>query len=100
MKKYNIQITPDALNDIINISNYIFDKSKNIFISKKVYNLLISWCNSLEILPYIYQIQFDNIRRLLVKNYSIFYEILEEDNKVIIYRVLWNSQDYLKINFK
>jgi hypothetical protein len=63
MQEYKIKITPDALEDIVNISNYIYKKSKNKIISQKIYDLLISSCNSLSILPHIYQIIFDNIRR-------------------------------------
>jgi len=84
MKKYKVIITPEALDDIINISNYIFSKSKNKFVAQKIYDLLVSSCNSLNILPYIYQIIFDDIRRVNIKWYWIFYEILEKENIVII----------------
>ncbi len=100
MHKYLVKITPEAIDDIVYISNYIHSKSKNIFISKKFYDLLISSCNSLHILPYIYQIIFDNIRRLNIKWYWIFYEIYEEEKKIIIYRVLRNEQDLNNISFK
>jgi len=100
MQKYNVQISPEALDDIVNISNYIHIKSRNKFISMKIYNLLISSCNSLEIFPQIYQVIFDNIRRLTIKSYSIFYEIYENKREIIIYRVLWSSQDFTKISFK
>ena len=100
MQKYSLEISPEALDDIVKISNYIHMKSRNKSISMKIYNLLISTCNSLEILLYIYQIKFDEIRVLSIKSYNIFYEILENKNEVIIYRVLWASQDYFKISFK
>jgi len=45
MKKYKVKITPDALDDIINISNYIFEISKDKEISLKIFDLLISNCN-------------------------------------------------------
>ena len=86
MKNYSVEISPEALSDIVEIVNYIFNKSKNKEISFKIYDLLISKCNSLELFPEIYQILFDDIRRLVIKPYSIFYEIIED--KIIIYRVL------------
>ena len=100
MQEYNVKISPEALKDIVNISNYIYEKSRNIFTSKKIYNLLISTCNSLENLPQIYQIQFDEIRRIPIKSYNIFYEIFESKKEVIIYRILWSSQDFNIISFK
>jgi len=86
MKNYIVEISPEALEDIIETVNYIYLKSKNKEISLKIYDLLISKCNSLEVFPEIYQILFDDIRRIVVKPYSIFYEI--NDDKIIIYRVL------------
>jgi len=88
MQNYTVNISPESLEDIINISNYIHKKSRNKFISTKIYNLLISTCNSLEILPQIYQIQFDEVRRISIKSYNIFYEILEYKKEIIIYRIL------------
>ena len=98
MKNYNVEISPEALNDIVDIVNFIYKKSRNKEVSLQIYDLLISKCNSLELFPEIYQILFDNIRRLVVNPYSIFYEIIWD--KVIIYRVLWNAEDYFNISFK
>ena len=49
--------------------------------------------------PYIYPIYFENteIRRMIVGNYVVFFEIFESEKKIELYRILrasWNLPEY------
>lgn len=88
MKIYNVNILDDAFEDIVNISNYIFEVSFDNNISSKIYDLIFASCYSLNFLPYRFEIIFDDIRILNIKSYRIFYTVDEKSKKVVIYRVL------------
>ena len=50
--------------------------------------------------PYMYSIYFENteIRSMIVDNYVVFYEIIEKEKKIEIYRILrasWDLPKYL-----
>jgi len=94
---YKVITLEEAYNDIENIYNYISLKSKNISIWKEIADMIFWAINSLNFLPYRYQKSFNNIRKLNVKSYSIFYIISEDTKEVIIIRILWTSMDYSQI---
>ena len=96
MEKINVIILPKAKNDIENILIYLLNENiwKSLVI--KIKNLIYSWIFGLEYFPEKCPIYFENYRRLLIKSYSIYYEIDEINKKVIIYRVLHQAQNYEK----
>lgn len=91
--EYNVKITDKALNDIENIYNYIANVLLNIDGAIKQYNKLSNSISSLNMFPERHRIinlyNGDDLRRMIVDNYSIFY-IIKED-KVIIVSVLYGS---------
>ncbi len=94
MKEYEIIILNEVELQIENILNYIYLNTYNKNLVKKISDLLYWSCYSLKYFPYRFQIWFDNVRILNVKNFRIFYEIFEKERKVVIFQILWQSQDY------
>lgn len=76
------------------------DFLKNRWVSEKVLNdvfLTINWTiKSLDFYPHRFQKVYKDYRRTLIKKYSIFYKINEEEKEVLIYRVLHQSQNFKK----
>ena len=94
MKKYEIIILNKADAQINNILEYIYKETYDKNLVKNISDILYWASNSLKTFPYRYQIWFENIRILNIKSFRIFYEIFEEEDKVVIFQILWQSQDF------
>ena len=94
--KYKVEILPEA---DLDIDNFMIFLSKQ-FISKelliKLRDVLYYKMYSLEFFPEIFAEVYKDYRRLLVKNYSIFYKVDNLNKKVIIYRILHQAQNFKK----
>ncbi|MBQ7498326.1 MAG: type II toxin-antitoxin system RelE/ParE family toxin [Selenomonas sp.] len=100
MRKYDIFITPHAAGILEQIYEYIaFELLEPIYAANQI-SRLEEKIQSLDILPkrckvfskVIYPGQ--ELRRLLVDNYSVFYYI--DDNQVIITDILYSRSDIRK----
>lgn len=97
---YKLQYLKTALDDIYNILNYITDTLKN---KSSAENLLKDMINSAERLidfPYsapvyipIKKLKYE-YRKLLVKNYIMFYYVDELTKTIVISRVIYARQNY------
>ncbi|MBR6308536.1 MAG: type II toxin-antitoxin system RelE/ParE family toxin [Lachnospiraceae bacterium] len=104
-RKYDFYITETAEEDINEAFSYI----KNALCNPEA---AISFADELEIKiedicmhpqngrPVVNEyLKIDNIRRILVKNYTVYYTIDEEQSRVIVLRVVYgkrNQDDILK----
>lgn len=86
---YKIEIPNIVIKDIHDLSDYIYRLSFSKEIANKVYDNLYSAIFSLDFLPYRYEKDVWDYRRIIVDwNYKIYYKIQEEYKKVIIIRVI------------
>jgi len=99
MKKFKIIILPEAKNDIENILIYLLNENVWKTLVYRIKNIIYSSIFWLEYFPEKCSFYIEDYRRLLVKAYSIFYKIDENNKKVIIYRILHQSQNYEKYLF-
>ena len=89
MKKYNIEYSKEAKEDLIEIKSYIKYNLQESNIAQKLISKIIKEINNLESNPEIYTIIDDdiirklNIRKFIVDNYIIFIEL-----KILIYKLL------------
>lgn len=96
MKRFNVRIAETFLWDMIDITSFILEESRNPYISRKFYNDVLSAiderafgadsyesCHPYEGSP-VY-------RRLYFGNYTIFYVIDNDDMDVR--RILWSGAD-------
>ena len=94
MEKYKVIIVAKAKNDIENILYYLLDRNVWKTLVYKIKNLIYSSIFWLEYFPQKCPFYIKDYRRLLVKSYSIFYKIDEENKIVIVYNVLHQAQNY------
>lgn len=97
MKKYNVQITEEALKDMEEIYNYISDKLCAPQAALNQYNRIADAILTLDYFPErnaILQSRYEyykSIRRMVVGKYSVFY-VINGDN-VITFCVLYSASD-------
>lgn len=101
MKKYNIEYSREAKEDLISIKRYIKYNLKESNIAQKLISKIINEINNLESNPEIYTI-IDNdiikkleIRKLVVDNYIIFYRI--KDINIQIIRILYGRRNWIDL---
>ncbi|MDR2504545.1 MAG: type II toxin-antitoxin system RelE/ParE family toxin [Oscillospiraceae bacterium] len=100
---YAIQITKKAQNDLLDIERYIIDELGNPKAAERIMSLLDKGILSLKESPARCPIVDDShlseieLRRLIVKNYSVFFIISEEDKLVPIVRILYAKRDWQHI---
>lgn len=100
MKKYEIEITKEALWDMEEIYNYIAIELQSPDNAIYQYNRIADAILQLDIFPEKFRIlesepeKRRKIRRMPIDNYSIFYVI--KDNKVIITSVLYSASNILE----
>ncbi len=88
MDKYRIQIEPDALADIQEITNWYNEKQEGL--GKRFQETTIKQINNLNKDPQIYSIRYKEIRCMLTKKfpYMAHFYINEETNTVEILAVI------------
>lgn len=88
MKTYNVQIMDEALADMFEISNYIRYKLKEPKIADEHINAFLNRIDDLKNTADLYElidkeiVSEDNIRKINVKNYMIFYNT-DENNLLV-----------------
>lgn len=98
--KYNVVIERTAETDLLEILNYITNTLKEPKIASDIYRSIKNEIISLEHMPFRFQIVNEEpfrsigVRRILVKNYSVFYIIDEEKKTVHIFRVLYARREW------
>ena len=95
MKKYHVEITEEALQDMQDIYNYIAAELLAPDIAKEQYSRIAKGILKLDTFPQRFRIMNSDLerrmelRRLIVDNYSVFYTIRNE--KVIVLNVLYSA---------
>lgn len=96
MKTYNVIVSETAINDIIEIVNYIRFEVKNEVYALKIVEQIKKEISSLESMPIRNNIiedeyfQLKEYRKLIVSKYIIFYRVLDET--VYISRIVDNKR--------
>jgi len=100
---YQLEYLPIAKQDMIDIAKYINEELCNPSAAKNLANEMIESAEGLTTFPYKNAIHSiirplkREYRRLLVKNYIMFYWIDEEEKKVVIARIIYARRDYEKL---
>lgn len=99
---YNLQFLPVARNDMVEIVRYIGNDLQNKQAANKLADDLIDAAEKLREFPYAYP-AFSPIRptkkdyrKLVVRNYIIFYWVDESSKTVTVSRVVYAKRDYEK----
>ena len=93
MKIYQVIYSQLSTEDLFNIVNYISNILENESAASNISQLLLTNINSLTYLPYRFMVYKNDIRKMVVKRYSVFYIVDESNNSVNIIRVLYNGME-------
>ncbi|HMA60558.1 MAG TPA: type II toxin-antitoxin system RelE/ParE family toxin [Halanaerobiales bacterium] len=103
MNRYDIEITEPAEKDLYEIGRYIakelLEQDKAVDVVDKIANNIYK----LEEMPFRNAIVDDDklasqgIRKFIVDNYIVFYNVNEENKVITIIRILYNRRDWLNI---
>ena len=105
MKKYIVETTEASEQDLINIISYLKYNLAGDIVADRYVNLFTQALKKLEdiagSMPILDKelIKYENIRKINVKNYIIFYKIDEESSKVLVLRIghaFMDWKEYLK----
>lgn len=100
MEKYKIEFSKEAKDDYLNIIRYIKYKLLEATISSKYAQIIKDEIEKLEYNPQRFSIvdieinNYSNIRKLIIKNYIVFYRINENKKVVNIERILYGASNW------
>lgn len=103
MAKYKIKFSKDARNDYFNIIRYIKYKLFEPDIANNYAKMIKEEINKLEYTPQSFAIipndtiKYNNIRKLIIKNYIVFYRVNESYKMVNIERILYGASNWEEI---
>jgi addiction module RelE/StbE family toxin len=98
-----LNVTPEAIQDVVDIKNYIRNEFDNPVAAERIANRIINSYERLETSPYlgkrldaVSKIKSD-YRFLVCERYLIFYDVNE--NNVSVHRVIHGKRDYCRLLF-
>ncbi len=100
MKQYKIKFSKDARNDYLGIIRYIKYRLLEPDIANKYAKLIKEEIKKLEYDPQRFAIippdiiKYNNIRKLIIKKYIVFYRINEDEKIVNIERILYSAANW------
>lgn len=103
MNKYKIEFSDESKNDLFNITNYIKNKLNEPNIAKKLSHRIKKQIFTLAEFPKIYSVIGDSflrkieLRKIVVDNYIILYQIIDESKKVRIIRIMYGRRNWIEI---
>jgi toxin ParE1/3/4 len=98
--KYRVKIVPKAEEDLDDIFYYIALELNNKSAAEKMINLFSNKILRLQEFPFSCSLVEDDLlkdkgyRKLIIDNYIVFYIVNEEDQQVIVMRVLYGRKKY------
>ena len=100
---FGLEFTETVNNDIVSALRYINDVLDAPKAAERHYELLLEKYELIKNNPYSMQLVRDEylaskgIRAYIIKNYLLFYKIIEEKNIVLITRFLFGRMDWINI---
>lgn len=100
MTKYRIIIEETAEKDLLDILSYISDTLHEPNIAKKLYSSIKTEILSLKELPFRYAVVTEEpygsmgVRKIPIKNYTVFYIIDDRSKTIHIFRILYNRREW------
>ena len=101
MKKYNIEYSLDAKQDLIEIKQYVKYNLQEPEIAQKLILKIRKEISTLKNNPEIYTIIDDDIikkleiRKLIIDNYIVFYRI--KNNNIQIVRIMYGRRNWINL---
>ena len=102
LDRYSIRMSTKAKNDYKKIIRYIKSNLHEPIIAEKYAILIKDRIDSLKYYPQKFEVassvivKQDNIRKLIINNYIVFYKIKEESKEVYILRIMYSGSDWIE----
>ena len=101
---YKIEYLPSALRDLTEIADYIGGKLNNPEAADRLSETIVSTIEKLTDMPYRYPVYYPvatfsvkplkmEYRKMVIKNYLVFYWVNEEKQRVTIARVIYGGRN-------
>lgn len=103
MTKYEVLVSEQAQKDLKEIANYLSSNLLEPNVARSILFEIDKSILSLEEMPYRYCLVSDNllkkvgIRKLVVKNYIVFFKIYETKKTVGIVRIMYGRRNWQKM---
>ena len=103
MTKYEVLVSEQAQRDLKDIANYLSSNLLEPNVAKNILSEIDKAILSLEEMPYRYCLVADNllkkvgIRKLIVKNYIVFFKVYETKKTVGIVRIMYGRRNWQKM---
>ena len=103
MPKYELYISELAQKDLQKIADYLSLQLLEPGISKNIMAQIDTAILGLQNMPLRYSLVSDksiqkaNVRKMVVKNYIVFFKVYEEKNRVGIVRILYGRRNWQKM---
>lgn len=100
---YRLEYLPIAKQDMTDIARHISHELANPVAAERLANEMIEAADKLTDFPYLHPAYYpirplqQEYRRLLVKNYVMFYSVDEAQKIITIARVIYARRDYEKL---
>ena len=97
---YTLEYLPIAMRDMVDIAKYISQKLSNPIAAERLTNEMIESANKLTEFPYINPVYHSirslkkEYRKLIVKNYIMFYYVDESRKLITVARVIYAHRNY------
>ncbi len=98
MKKYNLIIKEEAKEDIFEAYNWYEDKQTEL--GERFLNIIDEYFKNISLYPQQYHIEFDNMRKAIVKKFPFIIVFGIENNDVVVFAVFHTKQNPDKIKYK
>ena len=98
MKKYNLIIKEGAKNEILEAFDWY--ESKQIGLGKRFVNIIDEHFNKISLNPKKYPIEFDKMRKAVIKKFPFIIVFEIEKNDIIMYAVFHTKQNPDKLKRK
>lgn len=103
MKSYNVLMTQPAADDLKGIAAYISNEFREPSIAEKLVGKIKEVVMSLSEMPTRHSLVADEklaiqeIRKIVVDNYIVFYTVSEKDATVTVVRILYGRRDWVNL---
>ncbi len=100
MEKYKIILSPEAYSDLKELNDYILYELQEPEIAHKKFKLIVDELFLLDFMPNrntqvnTTKYKNKNMRKMIVENYVIIYEVFDDDKTVVIRAIVLGNSDW------
>ena len=94
---YKVKILSSAFDDLNNYIDYLERKTFSIEKANQEMWFILQNISKLSFMPFMYPKIYKDFHFFTYKSLKIFFKIYKKDNLVVVFRILWDKQNYEEI---